>query len=398
MGLLLRITLLMAMFDRLLRFGAIAWFLRRRAPVRPAGATLPLVSVIQPILSGDPTLTESLEHNVRSAGAHPREWLWLVDTDDGVGQAICAGLQARYPQQAIRLILVDPPQMDQNPKTAKLISGSAAAHGALIAVLDDDTRLPDGGLDQLAAALDAPGAGLAFGLPYYVSVGNLWSALTAVFVNSNSLPTYIPAALLAEPTTINGMCYLVRRDVLERVGGFRGLERIVADDFAVAQRMRAHGYRLVQTPVRHAISTYVSGPGQYWRLMQRWLIFPRESLMRRLGPADTLRFYGIAVAPLAAPWLAVGALVRGRGLLRGLGGVYLALSWGGMLWMNRRYLNQAIPWAWAWLFPVVQLLLPIQAAAATLAPQQISWRGHVIAVEPGGTVRIVRRRAGGLKR
>lgn len=394
MELFFRIGVLASIIDRLLRFGAIAWFLRREPPRVAPGSDLPLVSVIQPILSGDPTLAASLEHNLRSSSAHRREWLWLLDGADREAQTICATLQARYPDQVIRTILVDPSGATVNPKTAKLIIGAGAAQGAFIGVLDDDTRLLDGGLDQLAAALAEPEAGLAFGLPYYIHDTNLWSALTAVFVNSNSLPTYIPAALLGEPPTINGMCYLIRRDVLERIGGFDGLERIVADDFAVAQRMRAHGYRLVQTPVRHAISTHVSGPGHYWRLLQRWLIFPRESLMRRLGPGDTLRFYAVAVLPLAGPWIAVGALLHGSATRR-LGIAYLLISWIGAGWMRRRYLHNALAWRWAWLVPLVHLLTPIQAGAALLAPQQIVWRGHVIAVEPGGTVRMVRRRDAG---
>ncbi len=383
--------LVIAIIDRLIRYVAIRRFLAR--PLLPLPAEpLPLVSIMQPILSGDPTLAASLEQNLRAASAHPREFLWLLDTDDRVGQALCAALQARYSAVPIRVMLVEPPSLDQNPKLAKLIVGAAAAHGTILCVLDDDTRLPDGGLDQLITALAEPGAGLAFGLPYYVSFANLWSALTALFVNSNSLPTYIPAALLAEPMTINGMCYVIRREVFERVGGFAGLERIVADDFAVAQRMRVAGYRLVQTPVRHAISTQISGPGQYWRLMQRWLIFPRESLMRRLGPLDTLRFYGFSVLPLFAPWVAADAVLRGHPAARGCGLAYLGLSWLGPLWLSRRYLDNAIPLRWAGLLPLVQLLLPAQIIFALVAPQRIVWRGHLIAIEPGGTIRIVRRR------
>jgi ceramide glucosyltransferase len=41
---------------------------------------------------------------------------------------------------------------------------------------------------------------------------------------------------------------------------------------------------------------------------------------------------------------------------------------------------------------VVQLALPAQAIAALLAPQRLVWRGHLIAVEPGGTIRTIKRR------
>jgi ceramide glucosyltransferase len=379
------------LLDRAVRYVAI-WRFLRRTPPAPAADPHTLVSMLQPILSGDPTLAASLEANLRAQSNHRREWIWLLDEDDLPGMAICTHLIARFPQENIQLVRVAPAPLDHNPKMSKLICGSALAQGSVIAVLDDDTRLPDGGLDELVAALAAPGAGLAFGLPYYVSFDGCWSALTATFVNSTSLPTYIPACLIGEPTTINGMCYVIRRTVLDRVGGFAGLERIVADDFAIAQRMRANQYRLVQTPVRHAISTQVPSARAYWRLLQRWLIFPRESLMRHLGFADTLRFYAVAVLPLLMPWVAFSALWQRRAGLRLLGIAYVGIHWLGTWWLSRRYLGGAIPLRWAGLIPLVQLALPIQALIAFLAPQRIRWRGHLIRIEPGGTIRIEERR------
>src|SRR5690349_10693873 len=48
----------------------------------------PEVSILQPILSGDPTLARCLEHNLRFRSRYTREMLWLVDEDDMAGQAI----------------------------------------------------------------------------------------------------------------------------------------------------------------------------------------------------------------------------------------------------------------------------------------------------------------------
>ena len=163
-----------------------------------------------------------------------------------------------------------PPAPDVNPKMLKLIEGAKLAHGGVLVVLDDDTRLPDGGLEQCLPYLRQPHVGLAFGLPYYVSFQNVWSSLIAYFVNSNSLLTYIPYLQLTKPFTINGMFYAIRREVFEQVGGFAGLEGFLADDFAIARRIQAHGYELAQTPLRHAISTHVAGASHYLSLMQRW--------------------------------------------------------------------------------------------------------------------------------
>ncbi len=384
----------LALADRAWRHLAVVRFFRRPLPPAPAGP-LPLVSVIQPILSGDPALAEGLAANLRAPSAYPREFLWLVDTDDTEAQRICAGLIEALPAASVRLILLGPPAPDENPKLIKLVAGARAAAGEIICVLDDDTRLPPHGLEQLLPALGRPGVGLAFGLPYYVSFDNTWSALVACFVNSSSLATYLPYASLSDPVTINGMCYAMRRDLLERLGGFAGLERIVADDFAVAQRVRAGGYRLAQTGLRHAIATTVSGPGAYARLIQRWLIFPRESLMRHLTPGELATFYAVALAPLAGPWLALLGVWRG-GAARALGIAYLGYSYAIFAHLEAAYLGRPTPRRWRWLVPLVGLLTPLQALAALASPQRISWRGHLIAVEPGGGIRTIRRRRAGM--
>ena len=251
---------------------AVIRFFRRPTPAWPRPPTL--VSILQPILSGDPTLPATLGHNLPLGGPCPVEFLWLVDTDDEAGQGIAQALRAEAPEADIRIVISPPPPQGVNPKTFKLIDGLELARGEVICVLDDDTMLPAEWQATCLPYLDVPGVGLAFGLPYQTNFSNVWSSLIACFVNSNSLLTYIPYTTLHPPVTINGMFYAARREVLDAVGGFRGLEPILADDFAVAQRFRTQGFQLAQTPLRHAISTQVTGARRYLSLIQRWFIFP----------------------------------------------------------------------------------------------------------------------------
>lgn len=364
----------------------------KTAPQEMDGTHVQQLSILQPILSGDPTMVHTLTHNVRHASSGT-EFHWLVDESDLPGQAICRSIMAQYPQVIIHLTLLPPAPQGHNPKTHKLIAALPDATGDLIAVLDDDTMLPIDGVRAALPWLDLPETGLVFGLPYQVDFSNLWSRLVAYFVNSNSLLTYIPYLLLSEPFTINGMFYLMRRDALDAVGGFRGLETILADDFAVAQRFRQAGYRLVQTPLRHGVSNHVEGPSAYWRLITRWLTFPRESLLRHLSWREVALLYGNTLIPTMAPLLLLG-LAAGQQdwlpLLICMG--YLLLSWVIFLYVDRRYLYAASPRRWSWLVPLVQLLLQLQLVTAFLLPQRINWRGHLMQVERGGGFHFVRRR------
>jgi ceramide glucosyltransferase len=382
---------LLALLERAWKHWAVVRFFRRPALVATSEPVW--VSILQPILSGDPTLKACLEANLRSSTTCRREFLWLVDNDDLDAHDICAELVGSYRDLNIQIISQPPPPTHSNPKMVKLIVGARLARGDVLCVLDDDTRLPDGALELCLPYLAQPGVGLAFGLPFYVNFGNRWSSLLSVFVNSHSLLTYIPYTTVAQPFTINGMFYALRRDVFDAVGGFDGLETQLADDFAVAQRVRAGGFRLCQTPLRHAISTEVAGPRHYLSLIRRWMIFPRESLMRQLGGSDRAVLYALGLAPAIFPLIGLFAVLLrpSRSRVASLA-LFMGYRLAIVAHLNAAYLGSATPWWKLWLVPLVELIFPLQLVSALLSPRRINWRGHLMEAERGGTFRIVRRR------
>jgi ceramide glucosyltransferase len=364
-----------------------------RRPIPPIAREPVRVSILQPILSGDPTLAQCLQANLTVQSRYQLEFVWLIDSDDPTAQTLCRELAATHQQHSVQIVALPPPGQHDNPKTIKLIAGLAHARGDVICVLDDDTRLPDGGLERCLPFLDQPGVGLAFGLPHYCSFDTIWSSLVSLFVNDQSLLTYIPYIVLTEPFTINGMFYAARRELLDQVGGFAGLEGILADDFAVASRFRAHGYRLAQTPLCHAISISVRGPRHYLSLIQRWFIFPRESLMRHLGAYDQAVLYGLAVLPALFPLALLAALaIKPSHRLWAYSVLYFGHSLLAFRHFNAAYLRHATPARYLWAAPLVEILFPLQLLAALVSRQRIVWRGHVMEVEHGGGFRFVRRR------
>jgi ceramide glucosyltransferase len=377
--------------EKLWRHCAVTRFFERRPPL--AESPVRLVSILQPILSGDPTMPACLEANLAMQTACSLEFIWLVDTNDLEADRVCRELIEKYPHRRIHLHAMPPPGERDNPKMVKLIRGLDLAEGDVICVLDDDTVLPHGGLDLCIPYLDQPGVGLAFGLPYYTNFSNLWSSLVSYFVNSHSLLTYIPYTTLTKPFTINGMFYCVKRHTLDSVGGFRGSEATLADDFAVAQRFKQHGLKLAQTPLLHGISTRVTGPRHYLSLIQRWFIFPRESLMRHLGLRDRTILYVTGLLPALYPLLLVIWTLKSPSTGKSAYALaYFAYSFALFVQINNRYLRGAAPMRTAWLVPLIQVFFPVQLVAALLSPRRIVWRGHVMQVEKGGGFRFVRRR------
>lgn len=385
------ITAAVMLAERAWRHSAVVRFFKRPAP--PIKSQVHLVSILQPILSGDPTMPACLEANLMAQTGLDVEFIWLVDLNDSEGERVCRELMAKYPHKRVRLHLMPPPGERENPKMVKLIEGLTMSGGDVVCVLDDDTVLPDMGLETCLPYLDLPRVGLAFGLPYYTNFSNVWSSLVSCFVDSHSLLTYIPYTALTEPFTINGMFYAIKRSTLDRIGGFDSLKETLADDFAVARLIKQHGLKLAQTPLLHGISTQVTGPSHYLSLIQRWFIFPRESLMRHLSLKEQATLYGVGMLPALYPLLLLlWALWKpSRGKV-GTALLYFAFSFAQFVHINRAYLRGAVPADKIWLAPLIQAVFPLQLLAALLSPKRIVWRGHVMQVEKGGGFRFVKKR------
>lgn len=363
---------------------------------RPAEHTPPParhVSILQPVVSGDPHLARVLEQTLTARSRHTFEVFWLVDDDDTEALALCRELALRHPEITTEIVLTPRPPERASPKMFKLVQAAPRARGDVLCVLDDDTALPDDAFDECLARLAEPGTGLAFGLPYYTSFENAWSSLVACFVNRNALPTYVPYTFWIEPFTINGMFYVLERATYERIGGFAGLEIYATDDFAVAKHVRAHGLRLAQTRVRHAIRTHVAGPRPYARLLQRWFVFPRETLYRGLAWRELAVVYGLAFAPAVAPLvLLAGLLAAPSTALAVVTALYVLVDLACFAHQDRTYLGGPTPLRAYPLVFVSGLLLPIQILVALVLPQRVNWRGNLMEIHPGGTFDYVRRR------
>lgn len=340
---------------------ALAW---RHRPV--AGGPAASVTVLQPILSGDPALAATVAHGPDQAGA--ARFVWLVDEDDPEGRAVAAALAAGRPHVAV--VAGRPPQDGENPKTLKLIRGWPQVDTEAVAVLDDDTMLAPGGLEQLAAMAWASG-GLVTALPTWGrEPRNASEALVAGFVDGQGASAYLAMARLGRNRTINGMAYAADAETLRQVGGFAAMGHSVTDDWSIARLFADHGRPIVQTAVPARVAVTLHGPVEALRLLRRWTVFAHRYVGANLDGAMAglvllpaiLPLAGLVLAAFAGPlalalWLAllVVRAVLHRRLVRAIGGAGTAPIWAVVL---------------------AELALPLLSAAAALRPGRIRWRSR----------------------
>jgi ceramide glucosyltransferase len=229
-----------------------------------------------------------------------------------------------------------------------------------------------------------PRVGAVFGLACYTDWSNLPSSLMSAFVNSNALLTYVPGTYLAEPFTITGHIFALRRETLAEAGAFAGLENNAGDDHVLARKIRGMGLRAVQTPMIYDVENHLTGMAAYAAQMKRWFIFPRQMLLPMLTLREKAVTFGLSAGNLIPGLLLLLSLfTRRRTSLKALGRSMAAFSAVYAL-CERLYLDRTTPLR-RW--PVVALsalVAPAHIAVALLSGNEVEWRGRHIRIEVGG--------------
>jgi ceramide glucosyltransferase len=315
------------------------------------------VTVIQPILGGDPLLESVLHAN---ASLNPQaHFLWLTDIDDPQGQAAAD----RAKLSNVTVLPGPPPSDGENPKLAKLHRAFAAVQSPVTMVLDDDTVIAPAALHQLTA--EAASNRLATALPTFAPGANLWEILLAAFVNGNAWLTYFPVAASGAQHTINGMAYAFETETLRRLGGFQAAGMALTDDYAVAKLFTRAGVPILQSTARVRVSLTLTGPLHYWRVMRRWMIFARLYFSEQRSPVALILAGVPAFLPLIVllihPWLAI------------------AIATAQCLAVKH---FTKCPDSLAAL-TITQFLNPFFFVASLVFPQQLTWRSRDIRLHKG---------------
>ncbi len=380
-----------AMVEHFIKYALVEDFLKSTPPSTTdmLKKCPPSVLVMQPILSGDPLLEDCLIKNISSKSELDRHFLWLIDDTDLEAHRICHSIKAQAHEKRITIKSLPDAPLEVNPKMFKLQSGSTLFKEDFIAVLDDDTVLPDYGLDEVASML-SQNKGLAFGLPFYKNFSSFWSGFVSLFVNSSSLLTYIPYIRIISPITINGMFYVMSKESFSDINGFNDIEHQLCDDFAIAAKAKDYGLPLLQTPVTHGISTTVSSGLQCFRLLTRWMVFPQVSIMKQVTLKEKLIFLVIAALPKILPLALLLCVLFAPSpigfLLLGISMCFQVLI---VFKLNARHLQSVTPLSYLFSLPIQQLVLPFIIFNALLNSRFIRWRGKKMAINKDGTFSVL---------
>jgi hypothetical protein len=253
------------------------------------------------------------------------------------------------------------------------------ARHPILAFWDADVEAPAGLLARLVHFLvGQPEVGLVYALPCWTAARTLPGLLLQAWANAQVGTFLIPISRSGRRQPVTGALVLVRRRVLEEVGGTAALAGYLADDARLGELVQAAGYRAVPCGWVK-VGCGRRGWGETFSTFLRWLVTLRH---------HTPRAYALSFLthPVAAGLL-WGLFMQHRGMAFGP-------AWGPLL---AAALLRVVAAAWPVRLagtsdPWVAVLAPLaDLVAAVLWPaplfvRRLTWGGYTYSILGGGRV------------
>ena len=346
---------------------AVSRFVRRPPPAVPDG---PGVSVLKPLHGDEPGLYDNLRSFAEQDYPALQIMFGVNDAQDGALPAVHA-LIRDLPTCDIALV-VDKRARGSNKKIANLENMLEAAQGDVIVLADSDMRVTRDYVGAVTAPVHEPQTGVVTCLYKGVSTGGTWSDFGAMHINFG----FLPSALVAESLGLGGGCFgatiALRRETLERIGGFAPLRDELADDHRIGDEVRAVGLAVVLSPYIVEAHVTENSLADLWRHELRWARTVRA--VAPVGFAGSVLAHPVAIAALAAAMTGFALTPC----------IFLGISCI-LRWATARVIAGALglPPAKPWLLPLRDALSFVVFVASFFG-RTVFWRDQVFHVEASG--------------
>ncbi len=288
-------------------------------------------------------------------------------------------LQADFPYQQIDLV-ISAHEIGANAKVSNLNNMlPQAAHEHLI-VVDSDIRVTPDYLRRVIAPLQQAHVGMVTCLYRGAQARTFAARLENIGIAATFGPEVMSSRALEGIKFALGSTVVMRRETLEKIGGFARVADYLADDFRLGNLTAAAGYEVVLSDY---VVDHIAAPDTIKSMLQHQLRWARAvRISRPKGYAGLILTYGLATALLllcALGGTAFGwALLALTVLLR-----FAAAIFAGVVLMQDRTLLKSL-----WLVPLRDGL-GFFVWLVSFSGNQIVWRGHRFIVLRDGQIKPV---------
>ena len=356
----------------LISLGCGGVFFRR---IRSRSGYTPPVSILKPLKGLDAESFENFSSFCRQNYPLYQIVFAVASFHDPVIPVI-ERLKAEFPAADIELV-VDGRTCGPNYKVCNLINAFSRVKHDIIIVCDSDIRVGENYLAEVCAPFSDAAVGLVTSLYRSPRVRGIATAFEAIGFSCEMIPNVMAAVQIEGLTFALGASMAVRREALEKIGGFTALVDYLADDYQLGYKVHRAGYRIELSDCFVESVMHREDLGTVLSRQLRWARTMRAS--RPLG-----YFASGLTQPFPAACL---ALVVSRCSTAGVAAALLLYSVRCLaaLVYSRSFVGDLLLPRWLWLLPARDAVSFATWALAFMG-NRVSWRGHLFRLRSGGRI------------
>lgn len=373
-----RVVLLICVLSAIVYYGiavvgGLAWFADRRRQ-RALGLNFtPPATIFKPVRGADAEAYENFASFCLQD--YPQfQIVFGVREADDPAVPIIQKLIADFSDCDIELVISDK-EIGFNAKVSNLQNCFAKAKHDVLLIVDSDIRVEPDYLRRVVAPLQQENVGMVTCLYRGASARTPAALLENIGISSTFGPEVCSSRLLEGIAFALGSTIVMRRDILERIGGFPAIADYLADDFVLGNSTAKFGYEVV---LSDCVVEHVSAPDSMATMLKHQLRWGRSTrISRPWGYRGLILTYGTATALLAllawnfsgfAWWLLATAMFAR----------FLPVFVVGVYGLKDKTLAKFF-----WLVPIRDLIT-FGVWLASFVGDEIHWRGVNFRVLPDG--------------
>lgn len=331
------------------------------------------VTLLKPLHGAEPLLNTNLASFLAQNHDGPIQLLCGVQRADDPAIGAVAAVKASHPTATIDLV-IEAATHGASGKISNLINMMPRAANPIVILSDSDIAVEPNYLARILSALDQPGVGAVTCLYRGRGDAGFWSRLGAAGLSYQFLPGAVFGVALGLARPCMGSTIAMRRETLDRIGGFDRFADVLADDYAIGAAVEALGLKVVVPPMLVVHGSDERSFAELWRHELRWSATVRGVVPGAFaGSVIGMPFPLALLGALLAPAHAIGAVIV---LLSLLARMLVAHS------VDRQAGAQTAPF---WLLPMRDCLT-FAIFVATFFTRSVDWRGQRLRMGADGRI------------
>lgn len=356
---------------------AVELFNHKRKKATTSTDALPPVTILKPVYGLDPEMLNNLRSFCQQDYPEYQIIFGLHDKNDRAIPLI-EKVKKEFKNVDISYI-VNSKIHGANHKVSNLINIYPSAKYDYLLIADSDMRVPSNYLSNVMSAFSDPDVGAVTCLYSGSARGKIASSLNAMFINEWFLPSVLISKILQPIKYCLGATMIVRRNLLDEIGGFKALSDYLADDYMLGKLVSDLGYKIhlsnfvVENIVEESsIKDLVTHELRWARTLRR---------VEPLGYAFTFLTDTLVVSSITAFTIYLGT----SHLLWSLSPIVLVLMARIILHLRINKITDSKSAGSIWLIPLRDIL-SFCIRVISFTGNSIQWRNNSFNVDPKGLI------------